>query len=59
MKSLDECVEWFKRLPVRTADGAPTDIEIRRVFQAEDFGEEFTAEQRKAVEQRETSAGNS
>jgi hypothetical protein len=59
MKSLEECVEWFKRLPVRTADGAPTDIEIRRVFQAEDFGEEFTAEQRKAVEQRETSAGNS
>ena len=30
--------------------GAQTNIEIRRVSQAEDFGEEFTAEQREAVD---------
>jgi hypothetical protein len=57
-KSLDECVEWFKRYPVSPA-GTRTNIEIRRVFQAEDFGEEFTAAQREAVEKRHaTVAGN-
>ena len=52
MKSLEECVEWFKRLPVPKTSGGPVNIEIRRVLQAEDFGEEFTAEQREAVEKR-------
>jgi|SRR5690349_203807 len=53
MKSLEECVEWFKRCPVqRPGAGAPTDLEIRRVFHADDFGEEFTAEQREAVAKR-------
>jgi hypothetical protein len=56
-KSMDECVEWFKRYPLLlTAPGEQTNIEIRQVIQAEDFGEEFTAEQRAAVEQREASA---
>ena len=61
MKSLEECVEWFKRCPVqRPGAGAPTDLEIRRVFHADDFGEEFTAEQREAVEKRHAKvAGNS
>ena len=54
-KSLEECVEWFKRCPVQKAGAGATNIEIRRVFQAEDFGEEFTAEQREAVKQREAS----
>ncbi|WP_250006534.1 YciI family protein [Actinoplanes sp. M2I2] len=58
-KSLEECVEWFRRYPIRQAGGAPANLEIRRVFQAEDFGEEFTAEQRDAVQRREaTVAGN-
>jgi hypothetical protein len=52
-KSLAECVEWFKRYPIQQPGGAgPTNIEIRRVLQPEDFGEEFTAEQRAAVEER-------
>lgn len=60
MTSLQECVEWFKRCPTqRPGAGAPTNIEIRRLFHAEDFGESFTAEQQEAVEKRRaTVAGN-
>src|SRR4051812_47569445 len=54
MKSLEECVEWFKRCPMpKTGTGEPTNIEIRRLYSAEDFGDEFTAEQREAVRKRE------
>jgi hypothetical protein len=53
MKSLEECVEWFKRCPIQPPGvGAQTNIEIRRVFEAEDFGENFTAEQQEAVDKR-------
>jgi hypothetical protein len=40
-KSLEEAVEWLKRAPFR--DG---EVEIRQVFEAEDFGDEFTPELR-------------
>src|SRR3954447_12678261 len=57
MKSLEECVEWFKRCPMpKTGTGEPTNIEIRRLYSAEDFGDEFTAEQREAVRKREENA---
>ena len=53
MRSIEECVEWFKRCPIqRPGVGVPTNIEVRRVFEAEDFGENFTAEQQEAVEKR-------
>jgi hypothetical protein len=42
VKSMDEAVEWLKRAPF---DGG-TEIEIRPVFENEDFGEEFTPELR-------------
>ena len=42
VKSMDEAVEWLKRSPF---DGG-TEVEIRRVFENEDFGEEFTPELR-------------
>lgn len=42
VKSMEEAVEWLKRAPF---DGG-TEIEIRRVFEAEDFGDEFTPELR-------------
>ena len=45
-KSLDEAVEWIKRAPFED-----TEIEIRQVFEAEDFGAEFTPELR-AQEER-------
>jgi len=41
-KSKEEAVEWLKRAPF---DGG-TEVEIRQVFEAEDFGEEFTPELR-------------
>jgi hypothetical protein len=40
VKSMDEAVEWLKRAPFD--DGA--ELEIRPVFEADDFGEEFTPE---------------
>jgi len=43
--SLEEAVEWLKRAPNPFEDGA-SEIEIRRVFEAEDFGAEFTPELR-------------
>jgi hypothetical protein len=49
VKSLDEAVEWVKRCPNPT--GANAEIEIRQVFEADDFGAEFTPELR-AQEER-------
>ena len=40
VKSIDEAVEWLKRSPF---DGG-TEIEIRQVFEAADFGENLTPE---------------
>jgi hypothetical protein len=45
-RSLDEAVEWVKRAPFQD-----TEIEIRPVFEADDFGAEFTPELR-AQEER-------
>jgi hypothetical protein len=42
VRSMEEAVEWLKRAPFD--DG--TEIEIRRVFEAEDFGENLTPELR-------------
>jgi hypothetical protein len=44
VKSLEEAVEWVKRCPNPMA--GPSEIEIRQIFEAEDFGEEFTPELR-------------
>jgi len=46
VRSMDEAVEWLKRAPF---DGG-TEVEIRRVFEAEDFGAEFTLELREQEE---------
>jgi hypothetical protein len=46
VKSKDEAIEWLKRAPFE--DG---EVEIRQVFEAEDFGDEFTPEAR-AQEER-------
>jgi hypothetical protein len=46
VKSMEEAVEWLKRAPF---DGG-TEIEIRQVFEAEDFGAEFTPELREQEE---------
>ena len=46
VKSKDEAIEWLKRAPF---DGG-TEIELRQVFEAEDFGKEFTPELRQQEE---------
>jgi hypothetical protein len=42
VKSLEEAIEWVKRCPNPTGEEA--EIEIRRVFEAEDFGPALTPE---------------
>jgi hypothetical protein len=37
--SLQEAIEWAKRSPNPHGEGAETDIEIRQLFELEDFGE--------------------
>jgi hypothetical protein len=50
-KSMDEAVEWIKRCP-DPMPGEESEIEIRQVFEAEDFGAEYTPELR-AQEERQ------
>jgi hypothetical protein len=46
VKSKEEAIEWLKRAPF---DGG-TEVEIRQVFEADDFGEAFTPELREQEE---------
>ena len=48
VKSKEEAVEWVKRCPNPT--GPESEIEIRQVFEASDFGAEFTPELREQEE---------
>ena len=48
VKSKEEAIEWVKRCP-NPLEGEP-EIEIRQVFEASDFGAEFTPELREAEE---------
>ena len=45
VKSKQEAIEWLKRAPFED-----TEVEIRQVFEAEDFGDEFTPELREQEE---------
>lgn len=45
VRSMDEAIEWLKRAPFREGE-----LEIRQVFEAEDFGAEFTPELREQEE---------
>src|SRR5438067_3243327 len=47
VKSMEEAVNWLKRAPF----GGGTEVEIRPIFEADDFGKEFTPELR-AQEER-------
>jgi hypothetical protein len=48
VKSMEEAIEWVKRCPNPT--GVESEIEVRQVFEAEDFGAEFTPELREQEE---------
>ena len=58
VKSKEEAIEWVKRAP-NPSPGTESEVEIRQVFEAEDFGAEFTPELREQEErQRERIAAN-
>jgi hypothetical protein len=48
VNSKEEAIEWVKRCP--NPGGGEAEIEIRQVFEAEDFGAEFTPELREQEE---------
>lgn len=48
-KSKEEAIEWVKRCP-NPMPGEESEIEIRQVFEADDFGAEFTPELREQEE---------
>ena len=48
VKSMDEAIEWVKRIPNPTGDEG--EVEIRQVFEADDFGANLTPEARKRDE---------
>ena len=52
VKSKEEAIEWVKRCPNPT--GAEAEIEIRQVFEADDFGPAFTPELREQEERLRT-----
>jgi len=56
VKSMDEAIEWVRRVP--NTDGAHHEIEIRRVFEAADFGEAFTPELQEREEAMRNQTGN-
>ena len=49
VKDMDEAVKWIKRSP--NPMPGPSEIEIRPIFEMEDFGDEFTPELREQEEQ--------
>jgi hypothetical protein len=48
VQSMDEALEWVKRCPNPT--GAEGDVEIREIFEAEAFGDQYTPELREQEE---------
>lgn len=59
VKSMEEAVEWLKRMPQSDDENQICDVEIRPVFEADDFGEALTPETRaKEQELRRLSTEN-
>jgi hypothetical protein len=59
VKSLDEAVEWVRRMPAPDDGADEAIVEIRPVFETEDFGDEFTPElrEREAALRAQTEGG--
>lgn len=56
VKSMDEAVEWAKRIPFDEAEVESEEVDLRPIFEAEDFGAELTPELRKLEERLRTKA---
>ena len=50
VKSKEEAIEWVKRIPNPDGGVGESEVEIRQVFEAEDFGAELTPELREQEE---------
>lgn len=50
VKSLDEAIDWVKHCPFPFETSGDAEIEIRQIYEASDFGVEFTPELREAEE---------
>jgi len=48
VNSKEEAIEWLQRSPMRHGDGV--EVELRQIFESEDFGAELTPELRKKEE---------
>ena len=57
VKSKEEAIEWVKRCP--NPMGVEGEVEIRQIFEAEDFGAEFTPELREQDERLRAQAAKS
>ena len=56
VRSLDEAIEWAKRCP--NPMPGPSELEIRPIFEAEDFGADFTPELRAQEDRLRERLGN-
>ena len=57
--SLAEAIDWAKKVPNLAPPGVENAVELRQIFEMEEFGEEFTPELReKEAQQREQAAAN-
>jgi hypothetical protein len=52
VSSLEEAIEWAKRCPNPFEGDGESEIEIRPVYEVEDFGEELTPELQRMAERR-------
>jgi hypothetical protein len=52
-KSKEEAIEWIKRAPMEPGD----EVEIRQIFEAEDFGDDFSPELRAQEEEMRAASG--
>ena len=58
VKTREEALEWVKRWPAEDAHGR-VELEVRQLYEAEDFGEEFTPDMQRHEElMREQAARN-
>ena len=56
-KSLEEAIAWVKKCP-NPMPGEDSDIEIRRIYEAEDFGDAYTPEEREREERLRRQIGD-
>ena len=57
VRSMEEAIEWVKRCPNPRGDEGESEIEIRQVFEAEDFGPALTPELKEQEKRLRAQAG--